>query len=438
MSRFLPIILTVILLLVCSGWTAVAWSADAVPGEELCDREIDSIVFTGNKVTRDQTLLREIDQRIDTPCSIDRIVDSIQSIMDLGLFRSVIADLALKENALQLRFSLKEKHYFLVIPRISRTSDGELRGGVQLRFDNFLGRLHEMRITSERRKEDDGNGPGGFVHRLNYDIPRFLGGSYGLGFELASDRRQVALTRDGNEFGLAQSETQRVSLVFSRWMSRFRGVQGIRTLFGARFSHRSLDVYSGEPGPFRGGDDVALIIGIENKQLHRDTFRRRGTVVGGRVTVASSALGSEFDYTRADLYAEAYIPLDDGIRNLNLQLRLGMSDGAAFGEHAYSVGGGEKLRGLESATLTGDSLALLNVEYLHAWFNYPQWRWVVFSDIGGVYQRDKKTFPDFRLRGGVGLRRKLMSLSNTDIRLDLAWDPSRDKVQTYVSSNLTF
>ncbi len=438
MSRFLQILPNAFLLLVCGLWSGIAVSADAIPGEEFCDTTVSAIVFEGNRVTRPQTLLREIDQRPNTRCSIDQIVDSIQAIMDLGLFKTVVADLAMVDSSLQLRFTVKEKLFFLLIPRISRTSDGELRGGVQMRFDNFLGRLHQMRITSERRKEDDGDGPGGFVHRLNYDIPRFLGSRYGMGVELGSDRRQVNLAVDGNELGFAQSETQTVGIVFSRWHSQFRGVQGIRTFFGARFSQRSLELRSGSAGPYRGGDDVSVIFGVENKQLHQDSYRRRGTVVGARLSVANRDVGSDFEYTRADFYAESYIPLENGIRNLNLQARIGISDGAAFGEHSYSIGGGEKMRGLQPASVTGDMLALLNVEYLHAWFNYPQWRWVVFADIGNVYKRENTELPKVRLRGGVGLRRKLMSLSNTDIRLDLAWDPSRQRIQTYVSSSLTF
>lgn len=424
--------------MVCILWTGSAVAADAIPGEEYCNRPVSSIVFAGNRITRGPTLMRESVQRLQADCSIDLIVDSIQAIMDLNLFKTVLADLSLVDEQLQLRFTVTEKHYFLLIPRISRTSDGELRGGVQLRFDNFLGRLHQMRITSERRKEDDGDGPGGFVHKLNYDIPRFLGSNHGMGLELASDRRQVQLERDDEQFGVAQTETQTLGIVFSRWLSQYRGVQGIRTFFGARYSNRSLEVTSGESGPYTGGQDMGLIVGVENKQLHQDSYRRRGTVVGARITIADSAFGSDFQYTRADFYAEAYIPLQTGIRNLNLQARLGFSDGAAFGERSYGIGGGEKLRGMQPGSDTGELLALLNVEYLHAWFNYPHWRWVVFTDIGNVYKRDNNAFPELRFRGGLGLRRKLMSLSNTDIRLDLAWDPSREKVQTYLSSNLTF
>lgn len=413
-------------------------SADAIPGEDYCDRDVASIVFAGNRVTKPQVLLRELDQQSGSACSIDQIVDSTQNIMDLGLFKSVIADLSLNDRGLQLRFTVKEKLYFLAIPRISRTSDAELRAGIQLRFDNFLGRLHELRITSERREEDDGDGPGGFVHRLSYNIPRFFGSNHGFGFALGSDRRQLNLSVDGTELGHAQSETQAVSLQFSRWMSRSKGVQGMRYFFGASIVQRKFELISGVAGPYVGGDDLSLIVGLENKKIRQELYRRTGTIVGGSITVANKNTQSDFEYTRVDIYGNAYVPLPNGIRNLNVRGRLGLSDGAAFGESSYSIGGGEELRGMKPGSVSGDLMALVNVEYLQATFNYPQLRWVAFTDVGNVYKRNKVNLFKIRARAGLGLRLKLLSLSNTDIRVDVAWDPSREKLQTYVSSNMTF
>lgn len=419
-------------------WAGIAVSADAIPGEEFCDRTVDSIVFSGNRVTRAQVLLREIVQQIDTACSIDQIVDSTQGILDLGLFKSAFAELSLVEEQLQLQFTVKEKHFFLIVPRLSRTSDAEIRGGAQLRFDNFLGRLHEMQITSERRKENDGEGPGGYVHRLGYNVPRFFGSDYGLGLELASDRRQLNLSENGTELGQAQSETQTIGLQLSRWMNQSRGVQGRRYFFGVRFSTRKFDLLSGRAGPYRGGNDFSVTVGLEDKRVHQDTFRRRGTVVGASLTTANQVTGSDFEYTRADIYAKAYLPLTGGIRNLNVQLRLGVSDGAAFGESSYGIGGGEMLRGLAKGSRSGELMALLNFEYLHALYNHPQFRMVVFTDIGDVYKAREINLSKIQARPGVGIRLKLRNFSNTDVRVDVAWDSDRQRAQTYVSSNLTF
>ena len=437
-ERVIQTLLKILSLSACIFWAESVLSADAIPGEDFCNRLIDSIIFEGNRVTKPQVLLREIDQQIDQPCSIDQIVDSTQNIMDLGLFSTVLADLSMIDEQLRLRFTVKEKLYFLAIPRFSRTSDAEIRAGAQLRFDNFLGRLHQVRVTSESRKEDDGEGPGGFVHSLDYNIPRFFGSDYGLAFQVASDRRKLNLALDGTEFGIGQSETQMLGMLATRWRNESQGVQGLRYYFGFLYRERDLSLLSGEAGPFSGGTDITAIIGAESKQIHQDLFRRRGSIMGGSLSFANDNTGSDFSYTRADLYGAVFLPLSRGIRNINVRGRIGISNGAAFGESSYSIGGGELVRGMKGGQVSGDVMALLNVEYLQAWFDYPQWRWVVFGDIGNVYKRNDINLLKLRARGGVGLRWKLLSLSNTDLRVDVAWDPDRSRAQAYVSSNLTF
>lgn len=129
----------------------VAQAADAVPGENYCEGPVDRIEFAGNKKTRDVVLLGQLVFRAGAECSLDDVVDGIQSIMDLGLFRSVAAAFDQTDGATVLTYSVQEKIYFLPIPRLSRTSDGELRYGAQLRWDNFSGLNHQLKLTAEKR-----------------------------------------------------------------------------------------------------------------------------------------------------------------------------------------------------------------------------------------------------------------------------------------------
>jgi len=103
-----------------------------------------------------------------------------------------------------------------------------------------------------------------------------------------------------------------------------------------------------------------------------------------------------------------------------VRARLGLSDGAAFGERAYSIGGGEILRGVAPSRDTGDLLTLLNIEYLEAVFVAPTWRWAVFVDIGNVFLKGDSDWLDQNLRAGVGIRWKIEALTNTDLRIDIA------------------
>lgn len=426
-----------LLLLVCLS-SDVAQAADAIPGEQWCDRDVHRIEFAGNRVTRDPVLRRELLQQEAQACSLDDIIDGIQNLLDLGLFKSVRAEMLLAEGRLTLRYIVAEKIFFLPIPRFSRTSDGELRLGAQLRWDNFLGRLHQLKITSEKRQENDGQGRAGYVHSVDYRVPRFFGSAYGMSVKAASERRNVELSQDSVVYGEAQLLSHRAGFRMSRWGSGTRGVRGMSYFAGASVQHREYDMRSGVTGPYVEGYDVALVAGFDVQQVHQDTYRRRGYHYGSSVSVSDKLLGSDFSYIRLDAETRWYLPLKRPQTNLNIQARLGLSDAAPFGERSYEIGGGELLRGMKSGRYTGNIMTLLNIEYLSGFFAYPAWRWLVFADVGNVYLRDDVDLLNQHVRTGVGMRWKLEKLTNADLRLDLAWDPWEDRLKPYLSTSLTF
>lgn len=460
-----------VLLLAALAVAGRAGAADAVPGERWCGvpdgdgpaREVARIEFVGNDVTRAAVLERELHQRVGETCSLDAVIDGIQGLFDLGLFRAVRAELVLEDGAsrptvppaidvpppasprnaratgeLVLRYVVREKIFFLAVPRISRTSDGELRTGLQLRWDNFAGRLHELRITAERRREDDGRGRAGHVRVLDYRVPRFLGSAWGASLELAVEDRAVGLVRESRSFGEARRESRRIGFGVARWLGGSDGVRGWRADVGVGVEARDLALESGTLGPFTDGFDASLSAGLARDAIHRDRFRRRGHEFEASVRVAGDWTGSDFAHHRLDVRWARYVPLDGGIRNLNVQARLGLADGAPFGEAPYAIGGGELLRGVAPGRDVGELLALVNVEYLDAFFTRPHWRRVLFVDVGNVHPKDRVRPLAQNVRVGAGLRYKLEALTRTDLRLDVAWDPDEDRVATYVATSLTF
>ncbi len=430
-----------VLLLCLCMLTAIAKqaaiAADAIPGEELCDRPVERIHFHGNKVTKRHVLLREVLQKEGAACSLDDVVDSTQAILNLGLFRSVVARFENRADQLQLHFDIREKYALLVIPRFSRTSDAELRTGLQVRWDNVGGRLHQMKLTAEQRRADDGDGNQGFVYKLAYTVPRFLGTDIGMAAALSTRRQQVDFLQDDISFGLGNDRSRQLDFSLSRWASNTEGVSGLRYFGGFQITKSDLSIEEGYSGPFVGGRDINLVLGWENSNIQVDAFRRRGDIYGASIRFANRETHSDFEYVRLDAFWRRYIPLSGDTRNLNLQFRVGLSDGAPFGRRAYSIGGGEILRGLPPGTVTGDILVLANVEYLSAFAGYEQWRWVLFADIGNTYKRNSVNLRQ-KLRVGAGLRRKIRALSNTDLRLDVAWDSSAGRLRSFFSTNLTF
>jgi len=413
-------------------------AADAIPGEHWCDREIKLISFSGNRITRSEVMQRELVQKRGALCSLDDVIDGIQNVMDLGLFRSVRAELRWDNEQLELVYVVVEKIFFLPIPRLSRTSDGELRLGAQLRWDNFLGRLHQLKITSEKRQEDDGKGRSGYVHKLNYTVPRFFGSQYGVGLNVSGERRNTQLAQDGVIFGEALRQSERFEWRLARWANQSTGISGLSYFAGIGFEQRDYEIRSGESGPFIQGDDIALVAGAEIQRVHQESYRRTGHRHSASLRLADKFLGADFRYHRVDLHMRWYLPLLRPQTNLNIQMRLGWSDLAPFGQRSYEIGGGELLRGMQSGYRTGNILTLVNVEYLSGFFAYPAWRWVAFTDIGNVYRNNDVNLFRQNMRAGLGLRWKLAALTNTDIRLDVAWDPDKTKFTPYLSTSVTY
>jgi len=421
-----------------AGFSSKAQAADAIAGEQWCDRLVSRVLFSGNRVTRDHVIRRELVQSAGSPCSLDDVIDGIQNILDLGLFKSVRAELSINAQALELTYIVVEKIYFLPIPRFSRTSDGELRYGGQLRWDNFLGQLHQLKLTSEKRQEDDGRGRTGYVSRLEYTVPRFFGSRYGMQLNAGSERRNAELSQDDVVYGEARRESRNLEWRLARWANQSTGVQGLSYFAGFGLEQRQYELQSGTAGPYTDGENAFVMAGFDIRNVHQDTYRRRGTQQSVVARLAQQVLGADFSYARVDTQMRWYIPLQNPQANLNIQWRLGLSSSAPFGERSYSIGGGDVMRGMRTGTATGDILTLLNLEYLSGFFSYPEWRWLVFSDIGNVYRDNKVDLTDQHVRLGAGLRWKLTAITNTDIRLDVAWDPGRQKFTPYVSTSLTF
>ncbi len=436
----LPLLMLILLLVIPGSLVPrLAQAADAVPGEEYCNGPVTRIGFRGNRKTRAGVLQRQVSQLPGAPCSLDDIVDSVQSIMDLRLFKRTAAVIERQGSDLVVIFEVVEKIYFVPLPRLSRTSDGELRLGLQLRWDNFAGLAHKVRVTSEKRQEEDGRGRDGHRHSIDYSVPRFFGSDYGMSFGLQHLSKQSELEMDDTVFGEAVRIDNSARIQMSRWTNTRGVTEGLRYKYGLSVQYREYDDLQGDLGPFEEGRDLFANVGFEYRGVRDDLLRLRGRVFGLDFRWSTEALGSDYEYNRTDFYFRRYKAIDrTGLQNFNYQLRFGYSNGGPFGERHYQLGGGNNLRGLEARSKSGDVMALLNAELLTAFENYQVLRWVLFADVGNVYRHNNIQPLKQKLGFGAGLRWKLLAVSNTDLRLDAAWDMENDDLRYYVTTNLTF
>ncbi|MDO6461139.1 BamA/TamA family outer membrane protein [Granulosicoccaceae sp. 1_MG-2023] len=411
----------------------------AIDGEELCEGTIDRVYFSGNEVTRESVLRQEMTFAEGDACDPKAIHASRQNFMDLGLFSSVKVSLTRYSDRLVLQYKLREKHFILPIPRISRTSDGELRFGGQLRMDNFAGLNHQLKITSERHVEDDGAGRAGFEHSFQYTVPRFQNSRYGLSVQVSRMDKEFELKQGGVVYGESSRIGDSISLDIRKRRNRGAGSRGWQNSYGVSYEHRGHDLIEGELGPFEEGYNLQFSAGLWRNGVHLQKYRRTGYVYGGRVSVGVDSLGGDYEYQRFDGYYRGYRPIEaDLLTNVNYNFELGYTNGRPFGERAYSIGGGESVRGLDSKSVDGDVKLLLNIEFLQAFPRYPALRWVGFWDIANVFPRwDFK--PVYTKTGlGLGLRWKVVSFVRVDLRFDYGFSLTEQKGYTYIGTQLNF
>lgn len=127
---------------------------------------VSDIVITGNKVTDDDVILREINLKRGDTVTSARCIEDEQRVNALGLFASVDMNPILQPgNKVKINVKVNEKWYIYPIPEI-RLYDGDIRkvsAGLNLRWQNFRGRNENLSVSF-------GLGYNDFVH-ASYTVP---------------------------------------------------------------------------------------------------------------------------------------------------------------------------------------------------------------------------------------------------------------------------
>ncbi len=105
-----------------------------------------------------------------------------QEILDTDLFRSVDFQAERYENGeLVLRIVLHERRYWLLLPRLSRNADGDVKLGLRLRVYNLQGANRTLQVLAQQ--EEAGDGDDSEELRLSYQVP-FYASPYEMSWSL--------------------------------------------------------------------------------------------------------------------------------------------------------------------------------------------------------------------------------------------------------------
>ena len=226
---------------------------------------IGEIRFAGNKTTKPQILLQEMLVRVGDPADAALIEQSRQAIMDLGLFKSVRAELLpADERGRVLLITVKEKYYILPIPKLNRNDENDIGYGAQLRFDNLAGLNQRLKITYEIEKADTSSSGEQEVFSVVYSYPRMFGSAYSL--EVVGGRTSYpidVLAADGTTVDASyQQNTNEAGFTVSRWLHLIGPSRGWQLGGGLVWRDRRYQHLLGTPGLYSDGTTVGLTAGM--------------------------------------------------------------------------------------------------------------------------------------------------------------------------------
>ncbi|WP_127478354.1 BamA/TamA family outer membrane protein [Sulfurivermis fontis] len=398
-----------------------------------------AIRFAGNATTRPEVMLQEMTIAAGDVVDAERIEESRQAIMNLGLFKSVQAELREEEVGTVLLITVVEKWYILPIPRIGVRGDGETEYGMELRFDNLFGLNQHFEVESIIKESLDSGTPARRELSVGYSYPRIVGTPYRLdvgGGEVQRVERQ--LDTAGAETGRYEQTTHNLRFGLYRWQSVTGPSRGLRYGGGMAAQWEDYRYLEGDAVPYQDARDVQLNGLVELNEVDEERYRRRGRVYGYSAELAVPQWG-DFSYHRHLFYYRRHLPLDQKRSNLDYRFQLGMAKGTAFNRYGWYLGGSTTLRGYDKDYVAGNAMLLSNIEYLFPVSGYPQMRGVLFSDVGNAWREvSDMDLTDLKVSLGLGLRWRVQTFVNVTIRLDYAWGLAADTQGTYLSTHTMF
>ncbi len=426
-----------------SGCLLMVWIG--VVGEVRAESDwIEEIRFVGNERTQPRIMLQEIIIQVGDPVDPDKIERSRQAIMDLGLFKSVNVRLYPGPQFGQvLEFSVSEKYYVIPLPRFDRSADGEVSYGARLTVDNVAGLNQRVKLTYEATSGCCNTDRTVHSVDMSYSYPRVVGTHYGLGVSLLRSVYPV-VTQDalGNTAAEHDRNFSAAGIGLSRWLSREGPSQGWNAGMSVFWRYLFFNQALGAPVVIESEKTAGLSLGIGYTRVHDYLFSREGLEYGYISEHGLVRMGSDTPYSRNFVYYRHYFPL--GLphehKNFNMQLRFGGTGGEVpIADQSYELGGSRDLRGYDKGGIGGRSFFVLNMELLAPLWGHNAARGVVFADYGNAYADNRLLdFGDLESSFGFGLRYKIKSFVDFQLRVDVSFAFGLDRKKVYFGSKNTF
>ncbi len=393
---------------------------------------IDRFVISGNDRTQERFLHKWTGLAPGRILTREALEIAEQELLDRGLFREIrFSSERVEPGETELRLTLRERRYTLLLPRASRNNSGDVKAGFRLRMNNLQGADRTLEALLQRENQADGDDADEFS--IDYTMEMF-DRPYDL--ELAFER--VEENTEIDDFANIHF-TDKISIGVARdWhISGWRTPLTVST--AVTFEDFDIDlaypetVDGVEPGRFN-----RLAIGFRLNRVHRDRYRRFGSLYSLTLERGFDWLGSDFTSNLVTFEVRGYRPLN-AYDNIDYRLIFAASNDSPFGRLRFGLGGASTLRGLEDFDNRGDARIFTNIEYVFAYRSRPHLRHTLFIDIGNVWgDLESIELSDWEYTIGTGFRWKIDAFVKTDLFIDYGYDVENSEGKLYGGTSLNF
>ena len=404
------------LAIACYGLLApsLLFAAECPEGER--SRPVAEIVFEGNEVTRRETLTRELAFGPGDPVCPADLQRGRQALLDLRLFREVNwHEEATEDGGLRVVYSVRERWYFLPVPRVDANSDATFGLGVSLNWNNVGGRNHRLSMSAVRRELEERTLDDETIVSAAYNWRRFGGTRTNITLR-GRDSRESAVDGDSR----FQDREMSFGVGASRQLTSHQTGQGWALDGGldwVRGSNR------GREAPPDEGVLVAPSIGLSYTDLHSSVYSERGFTA--RIAMSASVPElSDYDQTR---FGGAVLHIQPIGERAHQRLHLRASAGSFHGgpsqrrSDTFQLGGASNLRGYDNEFGEGDVFWTVGAEYLRP----VGWEWLRVLAVLEAGQVHRASFPDrdpgFMASIGLGFRVRFTWFVDAEIELGVAY-----------------
>lgn len=402
------------------------------------DEIISEIRFAGNEKTKNRILQQELTIRVGETLDLTKLELSRQSIMDLGLFKSVKVEVL--ENNIVL-FTVKEKRYMLLLPRFSQNSEtNKISPGVKLTLDNIGGLNQRLEVFYKQSDAEQANSGSRKETAITYRYPKIFGTQFSLDVFFGVYREPIQFLSAGVPVAEYDQQEEDYQFIVSRWLHKTRPSAGWIAGIGPRLRFNRYQYVSGLNNVYSDDRAVSLLGQIQYIDIRDYLYSRTGTQYGYVFEQGIKSIGSDYNFNRHLVFYRQFNRLGKPHHNLNWQARLGISDGQSsnLNKDVFGVGGYGELRAYDTS-LGGSAFVMLNVEYLRPVFGSQQVRSLVFVDVGDAFDRNRDiSLSNLKWSAGFGLRWKIKSFVGLSFSLEYAYNGDSGDNKVYFRSRGPF